>query len=185
MTSHWMLCEKRTDIRARELADRHYNRQSIGHPQFTRPGNNIVLIVPSPDFQKAEALWVSQRPDPKAGLDRRLDGFIYWNNSHFRNESSIASSELIREAVAITMYFWGSLIPEDGFHTFVDPRYVKPTRRHGENFYGYCYFKADWTLHPQRTLNGLWRYILPPDELGKVKSIEPRTEVKPRLEALF
>lgn len=180
---YWTQVAKKTDIRARLLADRHYSRKTIGASNFTRPGNNIVLIVK--DGYDASALWVSQRPDPKAGLDVRMDGFIYWNNSHFRNESGIQSSDLIREAVAITLGLWGGCLPKDGLHTFIDPRHVQPTLRRGEKFYGYCYLKAGFHLHPQRTRSGLWRWILPCDELARIAPVEPMREPIPVQTAFF
>jgi len=39
---------------ARPLADRHYNRQKIGAPQFVPPGRCVVLLT-----EQATALWVT------------------------------------------------------------------------------------------------------------------------------
>lgn len=159
----------RSDIRACWLADRHYSRQKPGSPQFCPPGNSLVLIALNDD-----ALWVSHRPDPKAGLARpRFDGFEYWDNPFFRNESSTRASDMIREALAITLFFWHE-IPRDGFHSFVDPRYVKPVMQHGQPVYGWCFQKAGFVLHPKRTLeNKLYRWIFSAEQLRQMKPIEP------------
>lgn len=175
MSEYWTHVSK-ADGRARALADRHYNRQHVGATMFTPPGNTIVLIVRDGDFG-ARAVWASHRPDPNAGIAERLDGFDYWNNSLFRNESDIRSSDLIREAVAITVGIWGKPFARDGFHTFVDPRFVHPTMRHGEKIYGYSYLKAGFTLYPERTKsNALWRWVLTPDDLEMIEPIMPKYE---------
>lgn len=176
--TYWTLVS-RVDIRARLLADRHYNRQHIGARNFTPPGNVIVLIVC--DNGGASAVWASQRPDPNSDLGIRMDGFNYWNNNLFRSEIpkeiGIQSSDLIREAVAITIGLWGKPFAPDGFHTFVDPRFVKLTLRRGEEIYGYSYWKAGFDLHPERTKeNGLWRWILTPEKLDQIVPIQPNLE---------
>jgi hypothetical protein len=121
---------KKTDVRARLLADRHYSRQTIGHPEFCAPGHNIVLIIPR--GCAAAAVWVSQRPAPGNDLDVRKDGFEYWNNGIFRNEQSgIPSSVLIKEALQITAALWGDKLPADGMHSFVDPEKVAGVKVRG------------------------------------------------------
>lgn len=172
---HWYLVSP-VDVRARLLADRHYSRQTPGAREWIGPGNKIALIVPNWDGTAA-AVWASQRPAPNCGLDVRSDGFEYWNNVIFRNESNVKSSELIREAVAITKYFWGDLLPANGFHTFVDPRYVKGVKVHGETVYGWCFIKAGFDVHPQRTRKrNLIRLILPSDQLITIEPIQPMRE---------
>lgn len=47
----------RADPRARVIADRHYNRQKIGTPQFVPPGRCLVLLT-----EKADALWITSFP---------------------------------------------------------------------------------------------------------------------------
>lgn len=44
----------RADPRAVAIADRHYNRQAIGAPQFVPPGRCLVLLS-----AHADALWVT------------------------------------------------------------------------------------------------------------------------------
>lgn len=174
---HWYLV-KRTDNRARILADRHYSRQTIGHREFCAPGNNIVLIIPSDNGLAAAALWVSQRPDPKANLDKpRADGFDYWNNGIFRNESDYRSSDLILEAVAITKHFWGDLLPNDGFHSFVDAKKVNGVKVRGETVHGYCFMKAGFNLFPERTKErGLLRWIFSKEQIATLAAATPLYE---------
>jgi len=163
----------RSDIRACWLADRHYSRQTPGSRQFCPPGNSIVLLGLNDD-----ALWVSHRPDPRSNLARpRFDGFEYWDNPFFRNESRSIASEMIREAIGITLRFWGNEIPRDGFHSFVDPRYVKPVMRRSLPIYGWCFEKAGFVLSPHRTEeHKLFRWILPAEQLRQIEPIEPWRE---------
>jgi hypothetical protein len=169
---YWKLVG-RNDVRARILADRHYSRQSIGSPHFTPPGNAIVLLGLDDD-----ALWVSHRPDPKANLAvPRADGFSYWDNPYFRNESGNLASDMIKEAIAITLWLWPGDLPTDGFHSFVDSRMVKPTIRRGRPVYGYCFQKAGFYLWPDLTKDRkLHRYVLPLSALQAIEAIEPRRE---------
>src|SRR5262249_9134085 len=50
-----------------------------------------------------------------------------WICTCFRNESPHLSSELIRQAVTATRWFWPDP-PEDGMVTFVNPARAIPTR---------------------------------------------------------
>ncbi len=174
---YWYKVHK-LDNRARLLADEHYSRQTKGHREFCAPGNNIVLIVPSADGLAAAALWVSQRPDPSANLAKpRADGFDYWHNGLFRNESAIRSSELILEAIAITKYFWDDLLPADGFHSFVDERKVDGVKVRGETVHGFCFMKAGFHLAPQRTKErGLLRWIFSKQQIEALAAAPPLYE---------
>jgi hypothetical protein len=127
--SNWQLSH-RADPMALPIADRHYNRQKPGTPQFVPPGRCIVLLTP-----KADALWVSSWPFAEY-VKHKWAGA--WVCSCFRNESDTLSSELIREAVAITRWFWGEA-PELGMVTFVDTTRVRRKRD-----WGRCYRKAGW-----------------------------------------
>src|SRR5262245_7684536 len=122
--SHWWLSH-RADPRALPIADRHYNRQKPGTPQFVPPGRCLVLLS-----QKADALWVSSWPFAKY-VKHAWAGA--WICSCFRNESETLSSDLIREAVAISRWFWGEP-PELGMVTFVDTTKVRRKRD-----WGRCY----------------------------------------------
>lgn len=90
----WLVVPKGDDS-CRRLADRHYSRQTVGAPQFTRPGHNLVLRTALGD-----AVWVTW-----SGV--RDDGLRAWECTIFRNESARLSSDMIRAAVAATQAEWG------------------------------------------------------------------------------
>lgn len=162
------------DERARALADRHYSRQSIGAREIAPPGNKIVLLG-----LKHDALWVSHRPAPGSGATRR-DGFEYWDNPYFRNESDKIASELIVQALAITVGLWTDALPADGFHSFVNPKHVRPTMRRGQRIYGYCFLKAGFALHEERTkTRHLLRFIF---SLPQLLALEPMRSVYEQME---
>lgn len=116
----------RFDARALPLADRHYNRQKIGSPQFVPPGRCVVLLT-----EEADALWCTSWPFAEY-VKHAWAGA--WVNSLFRNESTHLSSDLIREAIAVTRNKWQP--PDLGIVTFVDPSQVKSVNP------GYCYLRA-------------------------------------------
>ena len=146
---YWTISH-RAHHRALPLADRHYNRQKPGTPQFVPPGRCIVLLTPN-----ADALWVSSWP-LKEYTKHQWAGA--WVCSCFRNESQILSSKLIQEAVAATKYIWGRP-PESGMVTFIDETRVRKKRD-----YGRCYRKAGWKPCG-RTKGGLLALRLPPDAM--------------------
>ena len=115
----------RADPRAVPLADRHYTRQSVGAPQFVPPGRCLVLLAPD-----ADALWVTSWPRPEY-VKHAWPGA--WVCSLFRNEGPVLSSELVREAVAVTRWFW-LRVPELGMVTFVDPTKTRRKRDPGRCF---------------------------------------------------
>ena len=117
----------RADKRALPLADRHYNRQKVGSPQFVPPGRCVVLLTP-----EADALWITSWPFAEY-VKHAWAGA--WVCSCFRNESPHLSSELIREAVAATRSLWEP--PPLGMVTFVDTTKTRHKRDPGR-----CYRKA-------------------------------------------
>ena len=145
----WCLSH-RADRRALPLADRHYNRQKPGTPQFVPPGRCMVLLT-----QEAGALWVTSWP---------FEEFVKhawagaWVNSLFRRESGPLASELIREAVAATRWYWNGPLPELGMITFVDSKKVRSTNP------GYCYQRAGFK-HVGFSKGGLHAYQLMPDQM--------------------
>jgi hypothetical protein len=128
---HWALSH-RADRRALPLADRHYNRQKPGTPQFVPPGGCLVLLTPG-----ADALWVSSWPFAQY-VKHAWAGA--WVCSLFRNEGAVLSSVLIREAVAVTRLLWGAA-PALGMVTFVDPEKTRRKRDPGR-----CYRRAGWRV---------------------------------------
>lgn len=121
---------KASDARARALADRHYNRKTIGASTVGPPGRRLVLVATS-----GPALWITHYPRP----DLALDGIDALRCSSFRNEGAGLSSELIREAMLVTARAWPELDPPGGWLTFVDRSKVETV---GE--LGYCYLRAGW-----------------------------------------
>lgn len=139
----------RADPRVARIADRHYNRQSIGSPQFVPPGRCLVLR------HGDDALWVTSWPFAEYTKHEWAGA---WVNSLFRNESEHLSSDLIREAVAVTRGLWRTR-PALGIVTFVDASKVKPKRNPG-----YCYLKAGFA-HVGFTQSGLWAFQMLPSEM--------------------
>ena len=138
---HWTYVHH-CDIRARKMADRHYSRQTPGAREFVGNGHKIVLLQLLADGTPA-AVWASHRPAP--GKAVRPDGRDVWACTLFRVEHrTVPASELITEAMAITRFFWGDVMPKDGFYTTINPAKVQPIQRHGKPLWGYSWLKAGW-----------------------------------------
>ena len=163
----------RCDPLARPLADRHYNRQSIGADNFVPPGKCLVLIAKVPEDEestlegsKIGALWVTSWPKEEFTHHAWAGA---WVNSLFRNERPdlYLSSELILEAVAATRAFFGDP-PELGMVTFVDPTktLTKPYRKQQP---GGCYRKAGFTVVGETKVNKLVALQLAPDAMPKAE----------------
>ena len=138
----------RADKEAVAIADRHYNRQKIGSPQFVPPGRCIVL-----KSLCGKVLWVTSWPFAQY-VKHAWPGA--WVNSLFRNEGAGLSSQLIIEAVAVTRSIWDP--PLLGMVTFVDADKTRHKRDPGR-----CYRKAGFR-HVGFTKGGLWAFqMLYPD----------------------
>ncbi len=159
MGDFWELSH-RADSRSVGIADRHYNRQTIGSPQFVPPGRCLVLRE-----RHGKALWVTSYPFAEY-VKHAWAGA--WVNSLFRSEGAGLASDLIREAVAITRSIWTP--PELGIISFVDPDHVSPTIIRGKPLYGYCYLKAGWK-HVGFTKGGLWAWQQLPAEMPEEKQL--------------
>lgn len=83
----WSLSH-RADPAGCTIADRHYNRQKIGSPQFVPPGRSLVLID-----NAAPALWVTSWPFAQY-VKHAWAGA--WVNSLFRNEGDVKRHTLDR-----------------------------------------------------------------------------------------
>lgn len=140
----------RADPRARALADRHYNRQSVGAPNFVPPGRCLVLLT-----EDVGALWVTSWPFAEY-VKHSWAGA--WVNSLFRRERGALASELIRAAVAVTRWRWPE-IPPLGMVTFVDPAKVEAKRQPG-----WCYKKAGFRK-VGRTGSGLDAWQMTPSDM--------------------
>jgi hypothetical protein len=125
----------RFDPKARALADRHYNRQKIGTPQFVPPGRCLVLYA---ETDAGRAFWVTSWPFAEYVRHAWAGA---WVCSAFRNEGAAQASLLIRDALAATREYFGDP-PPLGMVTFVDRRKVIPTRVRGRDVWGWTYRKA-------------------------------------------
>jgi len=153
----WRLSH-RADPRACAIADRHYNRQKIGSPQFVPPGRCLVLLS-----ECERALWVTSWPFAEYVRHAWAGA---WVNSCFRNEGAGLSSDLIRDAVAITRSHWPE-VPELGIISFVDAKKTLPKNRPG-----WCYRKAGWR-HVGETKGGLIALQQLPHEMPDAIELPP------------
>lgn len=149
----WTLSH-RADPNAAALADRHYNRQKIGSPQFVPPGRCLVLYART---EAGEAFWITSWPFAEY-VKHAWAGA--WVCSAFRNEGAGLSSELIREALAASLDYFGHA-PPLGMVTFVDASKVRSKRDPG-----YCYLKAGFS-QAGFTKGGLVALTIQPHEMPK------------------
>lgn len=154
----WFL-SNRADRRALPLADRHYNRQKVGSPQFVPPGRCLVLTT-----EDYGALWVTSWPFAEY-VKHRWGGA--WVNSLFRRESGPLASVLIRDAVAATRAYYGEP-PALGMVTFVD---ADKTRRKRDP--GRCYLRAGF-VRDGETKGGLVAVRMPPDAMPSASAPNTR-----------
>ena len=150
----WTLSH-RADARGAAIADRHYNRQHIGSPQFVPPGRCVVLIADG-------ALWVTSWPFAEY-VKHEWAGA--WVNSTFRREPAPErerASDMIRAAVAATRAIWDP--PPLGLITFVDASKVRHKRDPGR-----CYRKAGFRLVGQ-TKGGLLAWQMLPQEMPALEA---------------
>lgn len=145
----WFLSH-RADPDVRPLADRHYNRQKIGAPQFAPPGRCLVLKT-----KELDAFWITSWPFAEY-VKHAWAGA--WICSAFRNESNHLSSELILEAVAATRAKY-PVSPVMGMVTFVDTTKTRKKRDPGR-----CYRKAGF-LPVGKTKGGLIALQLLPQDM--------------------
>jgi hypothetical protein len=149
---HWHLSH-RADPRALPIADRHYNRQKVGSPQFVPPGRCVVLLT-----ETANAFWVSSWPFAQYVRHAWAGA---WVCSAFRREDGAPrASELIREAIAATRCFWEPpsitcpyCARVISMVSFVDPEHVRTKPKWA---WGRCYQKAGWQLCSGQTKGGLY-----------------------------
>lgn len=141
MSDVWRL-SYRADPVARAVADRHYNRQSVGHPQFVPPGRCLVLTAPGP------CAWVTSWPFAEF-VRHEWPGA--WINSLFRREGGGLASDLIRAAVAATRWTW-PVVPDLGMVTFVDLSKVRHKRDPGRCYLRAGFRHAGWTKGGLRAL---------------------------------
>lgn len=149
----WALSD-RADPAARELADRHYNRQKIGAVGFVPPGRCLVLRAPS-------AFWVTSWPFEQYTKHAWAGA---WVCSAFRREGQgLAASEMIRQAVAATRWRYGDP-PVLGMITFLDRAKVAPIKVRGVPTWGRTWALAGF-VHVGETKGGLMAWQLLPERM--------------------
>lgn len=162
--SAWQLSH-RADYRARLVADRHYNRQKVGTPQFVPPGRCFVLYA---NEAGREALWVTSWPFAEY-VKHAWAGA--WVCSAFRNEGVGRASDLIVSALAHSRAHFGDP-PPLGMITFVDRSKVRPTVVRGREVWGWTYLKAGFR-EVGETKGGLLALQILPDDFPAPVAAEP------------
>lgn len=153
IVSPWIRSD-RCDAEVRPLADRHYNRQSVGAKNFVPPGRCLVLKTAC-----RRAFWVTSYPYAEYTHHAWAGA---WVCSAFRSEGAGVASELIVTAVAATLCEWQP--PPLGMITFLDRKHVKPVYRRGEAMWGYTWIKAGFE-HVGETKGGLMAFQLLPERM--------------------
>lgn len=149
------IASHRADKKARIIADRHYNRQKPGTPQFVPPGRCFVL-------RQKRAVWVTSWPFAQY-VKHAWPGA--WVNSCFRKQGGRQlASEMILDAIAATRWFWPE-IPSLGMITFIDAGKI---RAKPEGEIGRCYREAGFR-HCGFTKGGLWAFQMLPDEMPQAQ----------------
>jgi hypothetical protein len=147
----------RADPFAREIADRHYNRQKIGAPQFVPPGRCCVLKA---ETETGRAFWVTSFPFAEY-VKHAWAGA--WVCSAFRNEGVGVASELISDALAATRFHFGDP-PELGMITFLDRTKVRPVVRRSRKTWGDTWIRAGFS-HVGETRGGLMAFQILPENI--------------------
>ncbi len=155
----WSLSH-RADPAAAALADRHYNRQNVGSPQFVPPGRCLVLYA---ETATGRAFWITSWPFAEY-VKHEWAGA--WICSAFRNEGAGLSSDLIRQAVAASIAYFGPA-PGLGMVTFVDTGKVRRKRD-----FGRCYRRAGFRPCGH-TKGGLLALQLLPDAMPAPSRANP------------
>lgn len=126
----------RADVFSREIADRHYNRQKVGSPQFAPPGR--CLVLKSQHDPIGGAFWITSWPYARFVKHRWAGAMVC---SAFRNEGGGKASEMIVQAVQATVAYYGEP-PIQGLVTFLDRDKVAPIKRRGVLKWGYTWEQA-------------------------------------------
>lgn len=153
----------RADPLAAKLADRHYNRQKVGSPQFVPPGRCVVLLS---DCMRA--FWITSWPFAEYV---KHDWAGAWVCSAFRSEDAGSSVELIKQALAASRAHFGEP-PELGLVTFIDASKVKPILVRGVPSFGWVWIKAGFH-YVGKTKAGLLVFQILPADMPQAHSALP------------
>lgn len=138
----WMETDK-SDQRPRRLADKHYTRQTPGHPMWTRPGWNQILYAEQQNGRAAAFCW--WRPKWESGLagTERKDKLRAIECSLFRNQSRWRSSKAIVDAISCLLTWAHATDVEwpDGIITGVGSEQTRGGRA-DHHAPGYCFREA-------------------------------------------
>lgn len=165
----------RADPAAARLADRHYSRQKIGTPQFVPPGSCAVFITDC-----GRGFWVTSFPLAEYTKHAWAGA---WVCSAFRSEGAGCASQLIVLAVAATRAHYGD-VPPLGMITFIDRRFVRPTKVRGRDVFGWTYRKAGFTEVGETKGGLLALQLLPSDMPGALPAKQPAMHGLPLFERL-
>ena len=160
---NWQLSH-RAERKALAIADRHYNRQKPGSPQFVPPGRCFVLTG-----REGLSLWVTSWPLAEYVKHDWAGACV---NSAFRRESGPVASELIRDACAATRWFWPDIPSVLCIHcgypislvSFIDTDRTRKKRDPGR-----CYIRAGFTRCRAKTKGGLIVVHIPPENMPAMK----------------
>jgi len=166
----WQM-SNRADPEVVPMADRHYNRQKIGAPQFVPPGRCHVLKIGTREQlatpNTGGAFWVTSWPYTEYVRHAWAGA---WVCSAFRSEGAGIASELIRSAIASTVQKWPD-IPELGMVSFIDPSKVEPRPIRGRKTWGHTWFEAGFD-HVGYTKAGLWVMQMLPAGIRAISRID-------------
>lgn len=163
----------RADPIARKIADRHYNRQKIGSPQFVPPGRCCVLLE-----QAGKAFWVTSWPFAEY-VKHAWAGA--WVCSAFRSENAGNSVDLVRQALAASRAAFGDP-PDLGLVTFLDAGKVAPVLTRGVPTFGFVWVKAGFH-YVGKTKAGLLVFQILPKDMPAAALPLPRSSLQISQEA--
>ena len=158
------------DPRGRELADRHYSRQTPGADGYAPPGRRFAFYYDDDHGEwrrnhLGTALWIVVYNLDPVGNPR-------WRNTMFHNESAWLSSWLCMRATEATFAVWlirYKVLPAVRLTTEID---IKKTasRRSKSKEPGVCFLEAGWehwydapAEHGRSAKRVLWA---PPERFG-------------------
>lgn len=117
------------------------------------------------ETETGEAVWGTSAPFAEY-VKHRWAGA--WMCSIFRNEGAGVASEMITEAVAATLAFYGPP-PPLGMMTFIKRDAVRPTRVRGEDVWGWTYRRAGFR-EVGDTKGGLLALQLLPEDMPEARA---------------